>query len=444
MARFFPIFGDRRRRRIGLLGGSFNPAHDGHVHISREAMKRLGLDEVWWLVSPQNPLKPRRGMAQLSERLATARAKATPEHILAGDLESRLGTTRTAKVVRALAQRYPRISFVWLMGADNLEQFPRWWHWTQIFRTVRVAVLDRSPYAYPALAGAAATRFRARRTKATRAIFNSDVPRWSYLAIRRHGASGTAIRQVKTMTINRQETTITTSTTAADPKIAEDLEKKVTAILTSLDDDKGRDIMQFDLAGKTAMADRMIVATGTSTRQVAAMAEHLVKKLKSLGLYVRSEGQKQGDWVLVDSGDVVVHLFRPEVRAFYDIERLWAGANAKPIAPKPVVTTPAAPEPAAIPTPAVEEGKPAAKLKALPKAKTKPKPKAKPKAKPKLMPKAKTKKKAKAKAKPMLKTKAKPKAKAKAKAKAKKAPAKKAASPKRKTAKRKTAKAKRK
>jgi len=93
----------------------------------------------------------------------------------------------------------------------------------------------------------------------------------------------------------------------------------------------------FDVAAKTAMADRIIVATGTSTRQVSAMADHLVTKLKELGMSARSEGKRQGDWVLVDAGDVVVHLFRPEVRAFYDIERLWAAPAPKPAAEKTTV-----------------------------------------------------------------------------------------------------------
>jgi nicotinate (nicotinamide) nucleotide adenylyltransferase/ribosome silencing factor RsfS/YbeB/iojap len=324
MPQFFPVFGDRRMRRVGLLGGSFNPAHDGHVHISSEAKKRLGLDEVWWLVSPQNPLKPRQGMAPLAQRLQIARVLAGAAKIRVTDLESRIGATRTAKVVTSLKQRYPLIDFVWLMGADNLEQFSRWWRWPAIFQSVRVAVLDRSPYAYRALAGAAAIRFRARRTRPTAALFASGVPRWTYLAIRRHGASSTAIRQAQPQTIRPhvQEPTITT----ADA----DLEKKVQVILTSLDDSKGSDIVQFDVTAKTAMADRIIVASGTSTRQVTSMAEHLVTKLKSLGMSARSEGKAQGDWVLVDAGDVVIHLFRPEVRAFYDLERIWAGPVPKP------------------------------------------------------------------------------------------------------------------
>lgn len=415
MTRFLPVFGDRRKRRIGLLGGSFNPAHDGHLHISREAMKLLGLDEVWWLVSPQNPLKPARGMAPLANRLAAARAKTAGTQIRISDLESKLGTVRTAKVVANLQQRFPNIAFVWLMGADNLEQFPQWWRWTQIFHTVRVAVLDRSPYAYRALAGAAAQRFRRSRTRPTRALFKSNLPAWSYLAIKRHDASGTAIRQLHIQATEsprpqRQETTITTATTAGD------LESKIAAIITSLDDDKGRDIVRLNLAGKSSMADCMIVASGTSTRAVSAMAEHVVTKLKGLGFNARSEGRKQGDWVLVDSGDVVVQIFRPEVRAFYDIERLWTNAAplpvkpAAPVAPAPVAA-PVAPTPelallvAAIAKPKAR--KPAAKKKAKAKPKVKAKKKVAAKAKPKLkaQPKAKPKTKAKTKTKPKAKKK---------------------------------------
>jgi nicotinate-nucleotide adenylyltransferase len=109
-------------RRIGLLGGSFNPAHRGHLEISRAALKRLGLDQVWWLVSPQNPLKPERGMAPLGQRLTGARRLARDLRIRASALESALGTAYTADTVSALARRFPRCHFVWLMGADNLVQ----------------------------------------------------------------------------------------------------------------------------------------------------------------------------------------------------------------------------------------------------------------------------------------------------------------------------------
>src|SRR3954471_15978292 len=117
-----PPFGDRSRLRIGLLGGSFNPAHEGHVHLSREAIKRLDLDEVWWLVSPQNPLKPARGMAPLEERMAGAVRLAEPPRLRVTDLEARLGTRYTADTILALKRRFPATRFVWLMGADNLRQ----------------------------------------------------------------------------------------------------------------------------------------------------------------------------------------------------------------------------------------------------------------------------------------------------------------------------------
>ncbi len=101
-------------------------------------------------------------------------------------------------------------------------------------------------------------------------------------------------------------------------------------ILESLDDDKAQDVQDIDLVGKTSIADRMIVASGTSGRMVIAMAQHLVTKLKALGMKPRSEGEQHGDWVLVDAGDVIVHLFRPEVRAFYGVERIWQNPALTP------------------------------------------------------------------------------------------------------------------
>jgi len=194
LGKFLPSFGDRRIRRVGLLGGSFNPAHAGHLHISREALRRVGVDQIWWLVSPQNPLKPVKGMAPLARRLANARATANHPQVLVTDVESRLGLSKTADVIRRLGQRYPRVRFVWLMGADNLGQIPRWWRWTRIFHTASVAVMDRSPYSYKALAGAAAARFARVRKRNPRALAKVNPPAWSYLAIRRHAASATAIR----------------------------------------------------------------------------------------------------------------------------------------------------------------------------------------------------------------------------------------------------------
>lgn len=139
----------------GLLGGSFNPAHGGHRRISLFAARVLGLDEVWWLVSPGNPLKPDAGMAPLVARLASARAATRCAPIRATAIEAELGTRYTVDTLRALQQRYPKRRFVWLMGADNLAQFHRWKAWRTIARTMPIAVIARPGYDGIALASPA-------------------------------------------------------------------------------------------------------------------------------------------------------------------------------------------------------------------------------------------------------------------------------------------------
>ncbi len=135
-----------RPLRIGLLGGSFNPAHKGHRGISLAAVRALDLDEMWWLVSPGNPLKPRAGMAPLSARLASARRVARHAPIRPSTIESRLGTRYTVDTVAKLVRRYPRHRFIWVMGADNLGQFDRWRQWRRIARTLPIAVVARPGY----------------------------------------------------------------------------------------------------------------------------------------------------------------------------------------------------------------------------------------------------------------------------------------------------------
>ena len=132
--------------RIGLLGGSFNPAHSGHRAISLAARKALDLDEVWWLVSPGNPLKPDAGMAPLAVRLASARAMARRAPIRPTDIEARLGTRYTVDTLAALIRRYPNHRFVWLMGGDNLAQFHHWRDWRRIARLMPIAVIARPGY----------------------------------------------------------------------------------------------------------------------------------------------------------------------------------------------------------------------------------------------------------------------------------------------------------
>jgi len=133
--------------RIGILGGSFNPAHSGHRAISLAAISALGLDEVWWLVSPGNPLKEKSGdMAPFPVRYASARAMARRAPVRASAIELKLGTRYTIDTVRALTRLYPNMHFIWLMGADNLAQFDQWRDWRRIAREVPIAVVARPGY----------------------------------------------------------------------------------------------------------------------------------------------------------------------------------------------------------------------------------------------------------------------------------------------------------
>jgi len=184
------------RLRIGLLGGSFNPAHHGHLAISLEALRRLGLDRVWWLVAPQNPLKSTRDMAGFAERFASAEAVARHPRIVVSDLEERLGTRYTVDTLRRL-QRRCHARFVWLIGADNLVQLPRWRGWREIAERVPIAVFDREPYSYRAVAGRVAKCYRAARRpeRAAATLADAAPPAWVFLHQRRHQVSSTAIRE---------------------------------------------------------------------------------------------------------------------------------------------------------------------------------------------------------------------------------------------------------
>jgi len=183
-------------KRVGLLGGSFNPAHGGHRRISLLAMQALGLDEVWWLVSPGNPLKPKAGMAPLSARLGSAIETARGSRIRPTAIERELGTRYTLDTLRALRRRYPKVQFIWLMGSDNLAQFHRWRHWREIARTMPIAVIARPGYdgaAFASPAGAWLGRFRRPRASLrTRAGWSA--PALIYLRFDPDPRSATALR----------------------------------------------------------------------------------------------------------------------------------------------------------------------------------------------------------------------------------------------------------
>lgn len=181
--------------RIGLLGGSFNPAHDGHRHVAALALARLRLRQVWLLVSPGNPLKPSAGMAPMAERLAGARAIADGRRVVATGIESALHTRFTVDTLRILSRRFPRAQFVWLAGADILEQLPRWRRWIDIVRRLSFAVLPRPTYNHKALAGQAARRLHTVRRQAREAtLLPGRAPGWVFLPTRQNALSATALR----------------------------------------------------------------------------------------------------------------------------------------------------------------------------------------------------------------------------------------------------------
>jgi len=185
------------RKTVGLLGGSFNPAHDGHRYISLQALKLLDLDEVWWLVSPLNPLKEAKDMASYEQRLETSQNVARHPCIKVSEIEKKIGTHYTIDTIIKLKKLYPDINFVWLMGADNLNQFPKWHRWREIMHSVPIAVFARKHYALKALHGKAARLYHLYRRCASDA-FNLAFykpPAWVFLPIRKHPASSTEIRK---------------------------------------------------------------------------------------------------------------------------------------------------------------------------------------------------------------------------------------------------------
>lgn len=185
--------------KVGLFGGSFNPAHDGHAHVAVTAMRRLGLDRVVWLVSPQNPLKDARDSAPLEERMASARAHAPGPAMIVSDFETRAGVRWTVDTLRALVARHPGVNFVWLMGSDNLADFHRWRGWTDIMRLMPVAVIARPGSLLDSRTAPAAARFAAFRIPAEQAglLPGLQAPAWTYLTAPLNPRSSTAIRAAR-------------------------------------------------------------------------------------------------------------------------------------------------------------------------------------------------------------------------------------------------------
>jgi nicotinate-nucleotide adenylyltransferase len=187
--------------RIGLLGGSFNPAHAAHRQISLAALKRLRLDQVWWLVSPSNPLKAK--APDLETRIAIAREVAHHPKIVVTGFEAGRNSAYTVDTIRFLRRRYPAVNFVWLMGADNLVSFHRWRAWETLFRLVPIAVLDRPGYRLKARASRAAQHFALAALDETDApgLPGMEPPAWAFLTLPLSSLSSTRLRGAKEATL---------------------------------------------------------------------------------------------------------------------------------------------------------------------------------------------------------------------------------------------------
>tara|TARA_R110002072_G_scaffold2299_2_gene19100 strand:+ start:670 stop:1323 length:654 start_codon:yes stop_codon:yes gene_type:complete len=184
-----------RGMTVGLFGGTFDPPHEGHRHVAEAAKRRLGLDRIWWLVSPQNPLKQRRA-GDLESRMAAVAAQANRPGMVVSDVEARLGSNRTIDLLNALQHRYPGVHFVWLMGADNLKSFHRWGQWRQIFASVPIAVISRPHDAVRArLAPAVRMHANSRvREQGLATLPLKTAPAWTYLIEPLNWHSSSALR----------------------------------------------------------------------------------------------------------------------------------------------------------------------------------------------------------------------------------------------------------
>ena len=355
---------------IGLLGGTFDPPHAGHRLISELALRRLRLDRLWWLVTPGNPLKETGGLAATRARVAAARRLTRDPRIAVTGFEAEIGSRYTYQTIAWLSRRAPGVRFVWIMGADNLSQFHLWRRWREIADLAPIVVVDRPGSTLRALAGragaalaplpppggdggalrpAAAARLpvsaraalrpvvdgaQARRRPVTLCLEMSIVAaHLSPMAARE--SRGRAERK-STLTPKR-ETKAPPRRRKAPPSpapIRPRDDRLPRTILASLENSKAEDVVAIDVAGKTTLADTMIVATGRSNVHVGAIADHLAKAVRAAGYPTpRLEGLPNCDWVLLDAGDAIVHIFRPEVRQFYNLEKLWSADRPRELQP---------------------------------------------------------------------------------------------------------------
>lgn len=179
---------------IGLFGGSFNPAHQGHLHVAKAGLRELALDQIWWLVSPQNPLKPKQPSYQ--NRVETVQKLNLSPRMKISHIESEAGTNYTIDLLRLLKRTYPQTHFLFLMGADNFIQLPKWKSWHEIIHTFPIAVIARPGSTIKTRLSQAARQYSQARIAEEQAhsLAKMTAPRWTYLTLPLDNASSSAIR----------------------------------------------------------------------------------------------------------------------------------------------------------------------------------------------------------------------------------------------------------
>jgi len=184
---------------VGLFGGSFNPPHPGHALVAEIAIRRLGLNQLWWMVTPGNPLKSRSALAPLSERIALSEAILHDPRIKVTAFEQSMGVPYTATTLKRVRERNPHVHFIWIMGADSMRTFHRWQKWQEIARTLPIAVIDRPGSTLAYLSSKMARTFDYARVDEddARALWRKPAPAWTFIHGRRSALSSTELRQAQ-------------------------------------------------------------------------------------------------------------------------------------------------------------------------------------------------------------------------------------------------------
>lgn len=316
-------------RRIGLLGGSFNPPHQGHLQLSQQALKRLALDEVWWIVSPQNPMKSSAETGAYDQRLSLCRQlTACDKRIFVSDIEELSGLRLSADTVRLIKKLHPTSQFVWLAGSDIMDELHLWEEVGSFFAQVPIAFFARPRSVISGLNSVMAQKMQDYRYYGhPQNLIAQTAPRWQFYTIPMNPLSSTQLRaQQGNRGQKRTEKLMQTTTDKlSDKEIVTNLLEQIQEAIADL---KAKDVRTFDMSGQSSFADYMVLCTGNASTHVKSIARKVEENAKKAGITALNiSGENLGDWVLIDFGDIVVHIFREEVRAYYQLEKLWDPMN---------------------------------------------------------------------------------------------------------------------